>query len=454
MRTGVGRIAKTSVFISHSHEETAVALSLKERLLAEGVQAFSYENDLPYGAPIPAELRDSIAGCDHFLVILSDAARASHWVAREIDFALGLQQSRKRQHPSMLGVRCASPCTDAPFHLRDFNTGNETGRTWEFSGNRSFDVSKPGVANDVGDLVHQLSPRVTIISSLDDSLDRGLLRESFECYLQLFPDEAERDLPGDIERWIEEARQLGPAGTPFREVYAVLHMNRFVIGMAYVTAHVDSRFCFGNYFGVRAGYRQLDRAGQLKDDLVDFLHAKVDPRMKGTLFEVEEIDFDCLARVEQVGTLAGSPEKEAALRSLRRVRRLQLYQDLGKARAFIGLDGRPLPYRQPAMEDSKDPKSEVPLILMMMPMNGGEESGSIDFGEVAEFVFDRLYGDAYGSTGSINIKDFREYMSPIKNAVLEAAGRGWQLNTVPIDRKIRKLFDIARVEDLDGQLDL
>ena len=187
---------------------------------------------------------------------------------------------------------------------------------------------------------------------------------------------------------------------------------------------------------------------------MDFLHAKVDPRMKGTLFEVEEIDFDCLARVEQVGTLAGSPEKEAALRSLRRVRRLQLYQDLGKARAFIGLDGRPLPYRQPAMEDSKDPKSEVPLILMMMPMNGGEESGSIDFGEVAEFVFDRLYGDAYGSTGSINIKDFREYMSPIKNAVLEAAGRGWQLNTVPIDRKIRKLFDIARVEDLDGQLDL
>jgi hypothetical protein len=438
-------------FISHSKQETDIALELRQRLEANGLQSFAYEKDIPFGATFPDEIRADIERCDHFVLILSDASRESEWVARELGLALELLQSRgRRRQPTIVGVRCGSPCSSFVFPVRQFATSELLEPPYDFTTRRQFDLTKQGAHDEFDDFVTALTPAVTIVSSLEDFANDELLQDSLDCYVELFPDEDERDLPSDIVAWIEESRRAG-SDTPWREVYAILHIGDYVIGMAFLTAHVESHWCFGNYFGVRAGYRQGNRANRFYQEIASFLLGRVDPQQRGILFEVEQIDFAALAAAARLQTIRGSPDRETVLKSLRRLRRLLLYQS-SQARAFLGSDRQPLRYRQPAMEETLNPESEVPLILMTRLLPGVPE-GNIQLPEVLNFIYDDLYGDAYGGPGNISIPGYGAYLRRIKEDVA-ASSRGWSLGNVPIDRATRGLIDIAKKEGLEPELNL
>jgi hypothetical protein len=77
----------TYVFLSHAHEEKAVARCLLRHFRAYGLQVWLDERELRTGAALDESLQTHIAGAHTVLVLASAAAATSQWVRREVAFA-------------------------------------------------------------------------------------------------------------------------------------------------------------------------------------------------------------------------------------------------------------------------------------------------------------------------------------------------------------------------------
>ncbi|HJU42061.1 MAG TPA: adenylate/guanylate cyclase domain-containing protein [Vicinamibacterales bacterium] len=285
---------------------------------------------------------------------------------------------------------------------------------------------------------------------VDDDRHAELLDKSFNAYVDLFPDENERDSPQDIEAWLREAKVRAQI-SPWREVYGVVHASGDVVGVVYVTCHITRHWCFANYLGIRKGYRKEGRAQLVYDALEHHIITNIDANSRGLVFEVESVDWSHLEEIRQSGQISSSGDLRNTVLHLRRLRRLLLYQT-GNALAFLAANRQPVPYWQPAMSEPLGPQGEVSLILMVLPFVAKE---AIDIHDVLEFVFDDLYGDAYGVDGSTTeIAGYRDYVAQVKDRVLSGCRTGWSLGNIATKKQYRELLYWAKREGLYEFLDL
>ena len=434
------------VFISHSASDTDTAVSLAYELRELALEAWTYEEDMSVGDRISQETEARIANCDHFIILLSDASRESPWVSRELGLAIKLREEDGR--PTLLPVTCEARLSSMQFTPRLFHSGDQL-QPIDFQDIHWFRYDPSGKGESVADLAEALRPRISFVEGGGHERE-SLLSMGLECYEALFPDEGE-DSPADIETWLEQVWLLGPHRTPWREVFGVMHFRHCAIGVAYFSAHVDRHWCFGNYFGLRRGFRHTERVRVFYTEVRDHILTEIDPRCQGLLFEVEPVDWDRLDLVAQAGAIPKDETRTEVLSDIRSLRRLHLFQTSG-ALAFLGEDDRPLPYRFPAMSEETRQAEETQLILMVMPWQ--KEAGQIDIREAIAFVYDDLYGDAYGSPSSTEIPGFRPYVEGIKRDVLSAASGGASLGAVCTKPRIRTVLHLARKEGLGHLIDL
>lgn len=442
------------IFISHSTEDAQFAFELREKFEAHGLKAWSYEKDLSWSEQIEASVRQEISQCDHFLLILSDAACRSVWVQRELGLAIQLQTMRKEELPTILGVMCDSPCASMQIQPRDFDTHAAFGPLYDFTRIRNFNLSSRTATEEMTDLVRELSPTVEFISRADPGEAEGeLLRKSFRTYESLFPDEAESDDPADIETWIEEGCLAIEFGAPQREIYGVLHIRRIPLGMAFLTAYVNHHWAYGNYFGVRAGRRGSKRSEFcLKRIVLELQKPEVDPQMKGIIFEVEPINQALLSVVAQRGRISGFPDESAVLEQIRRLRRLNFYQRSGCFALLKADDGQPLAYKSPVLKEPLDPKGLS--FILMFRLAPRIDPASVTLREIMDFVYDSLYGDAYGGSGDVEIAGYRPYVQTFRDEVEKvAATNGWKLSKARIEKSFSKLLHLAHDEGLSDSID-
>src|ERR1051325_10963915 len=110
------------IFISHSNEDARFAFELQTMLRNNGPQAWAFEKNLSWSNEIEQTVREEISQCDHFVVVLSDAASRSLWVQRELGLALQLRKTRQEECPTILGVICDSTGASIQIQPRDFET--------------------------------------------------------------------------------------------------------------------------------------------------------------------------------------------------------------------------------------------------------------------------------------------------------------------------------------------
>lgn len=332
---------------------------------------------------------------------------------------------------------------------------------------------------------------VTFFQGLPEGLPQeklDLLEESFKCYVELFPDPGERDHPEDIRTWLTEAHLATVTGSPWREVYAVLHDQKQVVGMAYFSGHTKHDYWFGNYFGVLPGWARQDEGATvfLRDRIAPYLR-RVLPRTKGILFEIELIPVEYLLRLGRVPkTESVAPllqpvtteflkqqadnndyeakmfleqhpviDRAAAIEYLE-LQRAKLYRlsfySMRHAYAFLlplaSAVPKPLPYWQPAMQISEDPNTgrlwfdpinERELILMAYPFRRDRGTEPIDKQKAIKFLFEFLYSNAYDGTSSVELPGFRDYVLSVQQRIKEHLSV-CQLERLRMPTEVRRLM--------------
>lgn len=296
-------------------------------------------------------------------------------------------------------------------------------------------------------------PMVTHITGTDEPGHLKLLQESFGCYEELFP-EAERDPNEAIEIWLESNGR--DQNLPWRDVWSVLHGQDGLIGISFLTGNPDFSFLIGNYFGVKADYRQDRYAVYFLNKVVERAREIV-PTAKGILFEVDCVNFElmqALARAfkqaaERDKTLKsdreaffkwleeawktvtnGSSGPEGLDQQLRSLRRLWLY-DSYEAQILLDGGGRPVKYWQPAIEAEK-----VELHLMLK-LFAEQTSDCVDLDEIAEFIYDEFYGGAYADENSnASIDGFDRGLQEVKQDFLNQIHQNCRFGKTPDVRNV------------------
>jgi hypothetical protein len=440
------------VFISYSIKQTPVVQKLRDLLKTRSrgrVLTWSFDPDLPFGHSLWASIENRIEECDHFLVILSDDARNSTGVQRELGVALRYRRERDGLYPTIIGVRPDCPCDPLTITPLDPHTFQPSDTPFNFGETRYLSLAYPLKDEEIDNLCNQLLPRISFLNSFEGA-EGALFYASIPCYEALFPDPGERDDPGDIQTWFEEVKLRGPA-VAWREVYGVLHLGERVIGIAYISTYAAERWSFGNYLGVLDGFRHNNRA-QWFLKAVSRKVREMNRRSDGILFEIDPIDMGCLREALRSGKIDGTDSQSDVIENFRRLRRLILYQRLG-AYVVIGSDGTPLPYWQPAMSEPLETTGERELILMYLP---DVDRSSIPFKtlDAIRFIYDKLYKDAYGGTGMVNIAGFNEYVQSVRRRVEKNATES-HLGKLKIDRGLYLgLTRIAHQEGIGARLDL
>jgi hypothetical protein len=440
------------VFISYSIKQTPIVQQLRDLLTTRSnarVLIWSFDQDLPFGDPLWTSIENCIEECDHFLLILSDEARNSESVQRELGMALRYRRERNGLYPTIIGVRPDCHCDPLTFIPRDPLTLEPSASPYNFGEIRYLSLAYPLKYDEIDNLIDQLLPKITFLDSFE-GVEGALFYASIPCYETLFPDVGERDHPEDIQTWFEEIELRGPS-VPWRELYTVLHLGERVIGMAYISTHASERWSFGNYLGVLDGFRHNSRAQWVLKAVSRKLR-EMNPGSKGVLFEVDPINMECLREALRRGAIAGTAIESDVIENFRRLRRIVLYRWLG---AYVVLDsnGNPLPYWQPAMSEPLDATGERQLILMFLPDEDRSNAG-FDTLEAIRFIYDKLYKDAYGGTGMAEIAGFNEYVQSVRRRVEEHAA-GSRLGEFRVDKGLYVgLSRIANHEGIGARLDL
>ena len=450
---------EVTTYIARADEDSECAMTLAKLLQPHGV-GVSDRSTLCGGEKIDAAIKSQIRSCDHMLVLRSAAAATAPTVACDVGLAIKLQGERNRLRPMIVPITVGNPRECSAIQPLDFDSKEPIGDAYSFVDRHSFDLRCKSLSEEVHKLAKQLKPAVTFITEVDGDEGR-LFWESVKVYEALFPEE-ERDSPENIAQWIRDGRFAQLKALPYREIYAVLHKGETPIGIAYLTAYLDYHWAFGNYLGVLSCHRH-DRTTER------FLHAirahlqELDPQTKGFVFEVEPINWDCLARATDRGEISGSDEEEKIKTSLRRLRRLNLYQQ-SNCRALLRANHSPLLLKTPALDGSMDRAREGEFIVMLHQLG----TPRINLSDLLDFLYDGLYGDAF-CTGTVKYEGYDRYLANLRRKVERAARPSWQLGEITPDRLIVskgtkpsrgirsliiRLLKIAHREGLDEEIGL
>lgn len=271
---------------------------------------------------------------------------------------------------------------------------------------------------DPDDLIVERIPVVTFIDANNADQDE-LFEASFDCYAKLFPDPGERDDPEDIRQWIERARQAERRrdprhASPWKEVYAVFHTDRDVVGMAYFSGHTKHKLWFGNFFGIVQGQpRRNDRAATFLETYIFPKLEREIPGSKAILFEIEPIEVDCLINAVEREQLELTL-KENLQFNINAYARLRFY-NLNGAVAALGEDHVPLPYWQPAMQLPLSRENERAMVLMAYTLNPDTQ---LDISACVDFLYDDVYRYAYDGTGGVELPGYVSYLAQLKRQVI------------------------------------
>lgn len=462
-----------SVFISFAEEDVQIAKILVDELEKREIGAWMYVRDNPHGDLVDPEIIKALKACDHFLVVLSPTSTISAWVSRELGFVLHRRERRKESYPNIIGIRFGPEPEGYVLNVRDFYSGELTGE-YDFNPTRRFNI-KPETADSFDDLAKQLHPTVTHIEDDEDPDQMELLERSFDCYEELFPDEGERDAPVDIKAWLELVRaNRGDKTYPWFDIWSVLHIKKYPIGISFLTIHRDYSLWFGNYLAVRPDFRQNKRARKFLEDVIE--HAReARPNVKGILFEVDPVNFDLLEEVSSFLvddenkykvpkdvvisskaffnwldevlkelTVGGRYSEKDVFDNIRFLRRLWLYDRYPNTKIVLDKDLHPLPYWQPAMSKPLDASNER-LLYFMVHLFENYTKEDIDLFEIANFIYDDFYGSAYGDRRSDTyIKGYENYLPKVKERFVAQLSQGWDIGRVPRSRKIRELERVLK----------
>jgi hypothetical protein len=78
----------TEIFLSHSHQDRAMAQRLATALMRHGIPTFFSPQNIIGARQWQNEILSALQRCDWFVVLLSPDAINSMWVKREVAFAL------------------------------------------------------------------------------------------------------------------------------------------------------------------------------------------------------------------------------------------------------------------------------------------------------------------------------------------------------------------------------
>ncbi|MGE0629063.1 MAG: toll/interleukin-1 receptor domain-containing protein [Hyphomicrobiaceae bacterium] len=406
-------------FVSYNNRDADEAKKLSEDLRAVGIRAFIYQHDLLPSNKIKPTIRAAVEDCDAFIPLISPHAAKAPWVARELALMRQLHKERRQPYPVVIPVyiKGQKPCR---IRLRHFDTGLPLLSSYDLSAARGISTDNPHT-DSVEQIATLLKPTVRHFGVNRGDIDE-VPDELFDLYERLFPVNDERDDPHKIRHWINEAASLG-SESPWLELFSTISIYGRPAGFAWLSAHPKSGYAFGNYFGMDVVWRKYQRAEYLLEELEKHALARCN-NLKGILFEVEPYDHKVVARLlKRLRRHRGAspPRLNAVEReTVRSLRRIALYLDHPKkqSKSFVGDDGRPLRYRQPAMEPPLSEKKEVDLFLMMRPLSKEAEQATYPTSELLDFMYDEVFGDAYEESRAVGLAGYRDYLKRLKGRVL------------------------------------
>lgn len=219
------------VFLSYGGEDAAIARTIATQLQAHGIETWFAEWDLSAGDSLRQKIDDGIAGCTHFVALLTPTSRHKPWVNVELDGGLsrkigGSAKMIVLRHqlavsglpPTLQGL--VSPEVLAP----DFNVDALIGDIHQITkkpplGSAPLAVSQSQRTNT------GYSPAATLIAKLfvetsvhAESFDPQIRREDLLAKTQLGDDDA-TDALHELRDYITVDRFSGTARSK-RELYA------------------------------------------------------------------------------------------------------------------------------------------------------------------------------------------------------------------------------------------
>jgi hypothetical protein len=387
-----GERIPVSVFVSHSNRDASFAIDLAEKLNKAGFRAWTYETCLKFSKDIREEVWRIIADCDVFIVVDSAAARASGWVARELDKAEELQRKREGKMPAIIFIQMQNNLAPS-FARKGFNTALPKG-SYNLENTRRFCVENAHT-DQIDHLIASILPDVQFFGMCKGDSER--MPEGWvECYEALFPIKEERDAPADIMQWMEETAE--EPNSEWEELVSTLSIVDYVVGMMYISMHKSSGWIFGNYFGLRNSWRHHNWAKLFRNAIDAHVRARL-PHARGIIFEVEPFSDKVVASATQAIKRGRKTLSKKEVGNARSVRRASLYQANGARALMAGTT--PAFYKQPYMYEAEefdgvlDRKAEVPLILMMYPLGEAINPEKHDPRSAIEFVW-KMFADGYG----------------------------------------------------------
>lgn len=106
------------VFISHAHQDAALAARVAQALKVNGLEAWDADTNLLPGDNWAAEVARALEESEAMVVLLTPDAIDSGWVLREIEYALGAKNYSNRLIPVVVGDRKRLPDTGIPWIVR------------------------------------------------------------------------------------------------------------------------------------------------------------------------------------------------------------------------------------------------------------------------------------------------------------------------------------------------
>jgi hypothetical protein len=306
-----------------------------------------------------------------------------------------------------------------------------------------------------------LKATVTFVDGSDESEE--LLESSFAVYEELFPDDAERSDPDHIRTWLAESRTARLNGTPWRELWGVLHVDKTVIGISYFSGHESRQWFFASYFGVKASGNSYAVAEKFLLELSISLKATL-PAARGVIFEANSIDLTLLRRADRRSKVGRGKDHAAVIASLRAAKRLWSYESYLCLTVLDG-NGNPVPFWQPAMDKAQSEEKQRVLTLMVYLfdfelrdriLSGQTPSGPL-VSEIVNFSYDDVYAASYAGFPSTRIADFAERLKDVKAKTSNFSGV-WSLGFRHMDREdkglIKRLLARAKKEGWSEELHL
>jgi hypothetical protein len=451
------------IFISHSNADTAIACKYSEYFDELGFKnAWTYENRIGFGHEIDQNVEENIKKCEFFILVVSDEARNSAWVQRELGLALKLLKENGGFRPIIIPISVRNDDGKAnlsPFLCKDFHSGQNLPEPYPLDKMRSFDEKTP--ADSINFLVDMMTPKLSLVGN--DIATREELIETgvFTLYESMFP--LNERIPTD--RLIEVLftassgkhpiikldNRFGPINIPKRykfqreTIMLVLTISGKAVGFVIFNYNYKSRLFFGSYLGVDRRWRSY----RIADSIIGAARTKIsyEERYRGYLgfvFEVERIDFvkafqvvkdleegnanniDCSIQIDYSEQEYSDEQlDETEVEIIRKCLRVALYSTLG-AYLFVDQNSNALEYTQPCMDLSLRPeewhKGESKLWLMFVFPETAEDTSDAAglWRKVVDFVVVEHMGKTYARYNPHIGAKYLKYTERLRDTVLKA----------------------------------